>query len=262
MTADIAKSLHSAALFGAVVRPLLVLTLLFGLWDGLRRAGRNKTGSFIPWSLTAVIIIAWLSTVWTLSVRGVIASISGSGAYGAVVRIVLPIILLAVGAITLMTRSRTVIAVLDAIPLWWLVSFQAYRITGLLFVRLWAKGFLPGYFALPAGIGDTLTGVLAIVASIALWREVNWARRLAYAVNIFGLLDLVIALSMGILTSANSTTGSSPLSLYPLSMVPTFGVPLAMIIHSLSIWQLNRRSDGPAREGRAHQDHRLGQASA
>jgi hypothetical protein len=29
--------------------------------------------------------------------------------------------------------------------------------------------------------------------------------------------------------------------MYPLVMVPTFGVPLAVVIHCLSIWQLRRR---------------------
>jgi hypothetical protein len=33
----------------------------------------------------------------------------------------------------------------------------------------------------------------------------------------------------------------SPLILYPLVLVPTFGVPLALILHSLSIRQLRRR---------------------
>jgi hypothetical protein len=33
--------------------------------------------------------------------------------------------------------------------------------------------------------------------------------------------------------------------LYPLVLVPTFGVPLALILHSLSIRQLRRRGASP-----------------
>ena len=255
MTSDITEALHSVALFGDIVRPLLVAALLIGLWNGLGRAGRNKTARVLSWTWIAVILVAWLSTVWTLSVRGVIATVADSGVYGAVIRILLPIILLSSGAMILMTRSQTMTAVIDATPLWWLVSFQAYRITGFLFLRLWAKGFLPGYFALPAGVGDMLTGAFAIGAGIALLQQARWARSFAYAVNIFGLLDLANAVSMGILTAANSTTGPSPLLVYPLSMVPTFGVPLAVIVHCLSLWQLKRRSHGSTGNSRAHRDH-------
>jgi hypothetical protein len=231
-----------------------VAALLIGLWIGLGRAGGSKIDRLLPWTGIAVGLVAWLSTVWTLSARGVFASEG--------IRIVLPIILLALGATFLMTRSRTMSALVDAIPLWWFISFQAYRITGFLFVRLWEQGFLPGYFALPSGIGDTLTGVLAIGASIALWQEESWSRRFAYVVNIFGLLDLINAVSMGILTSANLATGASPLLVYPLSMVPTFGVPLAVIIHCLSLWQLNRRSHGSAQERSALLNHSLGHTKA
>jgi hypothetical protein len=30
--------------------------------------------------------------------------------------------------------------------------------------------------------------------------------------------------------------------MYPLPIVPTFGVPLAFIVHTLSFWQLHRRA--------------------
>jgi hypothetical protein len=256
MTSNTTLALHSPAMLGNIVRPMLVAALLIGLWNGLGRAGRNKTSRVLPWAWFALILVAWLSTVWTLSARGVFATAAASGALGAIIHVLLPIILLAFGAMILITRSRTMTAVVDAIPLWWLVSFQAYRITGFVFLRLWAKGLLPGYFALPAGIGDTLTGGLALGAAIALWQQTPWARRFAYAVNIFGLLDLASAVSMGILTAANSPTGASPLLVYPLSMVPAFGVPLAVIVHCLSIWQLRRRSQSstgvkPAHEAQA-----------
>jgi hypothetical protein len=42
------------------------------------------------------------------------------------------------------------------------------------------------------------------------------------------------------------TNQVSPLLLYPLVIVPSFGVPLAFIIHCLSIWQLRRRGRPPS----------------
>lgn len=244
------QALHLSVLLGAIVRPLLVAALLTCLWIGLGRTGRKGTQLLIPWSIVAVILVAWVSTVWTLSASGVLVSAVAGGVPSAVIRILLPIILIAAGAFLLTVRSKPMIAALDAVPLWWLLAFQAYRITGFIFLRLWANGFLPGYFALPAGIGDMSTAVFAIAVAIALRRETPWARKMAYAINIFGLSDLIVAVSMGMLTSARSTTGMSPILLYPLSMVPTFGVPLAVILHLLSLWQLNRRHRESASENR------------
>jgi hypothetical protein len=75
-------------------------------------------------------------------------------------------------ALTLLTRSQTIAAAVDATPQWWLIAYQMFRVSGgVIFLPLWYYGFLPGFFALPAGIGDTLTGLFAIVAVVALWRD-------------------------------------------------------------------------------------------
>lgn len=260
MTPHIRQELQSIAMIGAMIRPLLVTVLLAGLWTGLSRAGRRGAQRIIPWSAVAVILTAWVSTAWTLSALGAFVSAANGGEIAAGTHIMLPIILIAAGVLIILTQSKTMTAVVDATPLWWLVAFQAFRIEGLMFLGLWANGFLPGYFALPAGIGDALTGLFAIGAAVALRREAPWARSLAYAVNIFGLVDLINAVSMGMLTAARSPAGMSPLLVYPLSMVPTFGVPLAVIIHCLSLWQLNRRSRQPAGERHVHRDPSFGQA--
>src|SRR5262249_5658145 len=130
----------------------------------------------------------------------------------------------------------------DAAPLWWLIAYQMFRVNGgVIFLPLWYNGFLPGFFALPAGIGDTLTGLFAIIAVVALWRDAPLARPLAYAVNVFGMADLIYAVSMGVTSFVSTTAKGSPIVMYPLVLVPTFGVPLAFIVHCLSIWQLRRR---------------------
>jgi hypothetical protein len=56
------------------------------------------------------------------------------------------------------------------------------------------------------------------------------------------MADLIYAISMGVTSTLTSTTAEvSPIVMYPLVMVPTFGVPLAFAVHCLSIWQLRRR---------------------
>jgi hypothetical protein len=242
MSLQLAQALTSAAILGAVVRPLLVATILFGLWHALARAKLGALQRLIAWSTVTVVLIGWLTMVWILALRGVFLPMSGIAQVQSAGTIVVPAIVLAVVALALLTRSSTIRAAIDAAPLWWLIAYQGYRVTGLVFIRLWSQGVLPGFFALPAGIGDMLTGVFAIVGVAAFLRNSLWARGLAYAVNIFGIVDLLNAISMGVLSTLLSTPNQpSPLLLYPLVIVPSFGVPLAFIVHCLSIWQLQRR---------------------
>ena len=63
---------------------------------------------------------------------------------------------------------RSIASLVSAIPLHWIVAAQVYRIIGGIFLVLWADGRLPWQFALPAGIGDVMTGGFAIVVAIRL----------------------------------------------------------------------------------------------
>jgi hypothetical protein len=53
----------------------------------------------------------------------------------------------------------------EAVPLWALEGVQHYRTFGAAFLVLWWDGKLSWQFALPAGIGDIVTGVLAPVVA-------------------------------------------------------------------------------------------------
>ena len=64
--------------------------------------------------------------------------------------------------------------------------------------------------------------------------------------NLGGLLDFVVAIGTGVLTSNTSigifapATPMPSIGLMPLSLIPTFGVPLWIIIHLASLLQLRR----------------------
>ena len=66
-----------------------------------------------------------------------------------------------------------------------------------IFLGLWADGRLPWQFALPAGIGDVMTGVLAVFLAARLSRNTAGARSAVYAWCLFGIADLVVAITMG-----------------------------------------------------------------
>src|ERR1700752_4163211 len=72
-----------------------------------------------------------------------------------------------------------------AVPLHWLVAAQSYRVAGGIFLVLWAGGRLPWQFALPAGIGDVTTGIVAVVVAGQLAQKAIGARGGTYACVLF-----------------------------------------------------------------------------
>lgn len=190
----------------------------------------------------AVIGFGWLLLTTGLSVSGVFLP----GAFGQVSAIppaiLLPILLFSFA----LTRSNSAVAVLESIPLDWLIRIQFLRVMGGIFLVLYLDGFLPGVFALPAGLGDVATGLLALPVAYLVGQNSPWARSSALAWSIFGILDLVIAVSLGFLSSPGpfqKLAFENPNGLvgqYPLVMIPVFAVPLFLILHFLTLRKLAR----------------------
>src|SRR5499427_5820483 len=231
---QLAEAFKSAGMIGVITRPAIVATILFGVWRALGRTHVSARARVSAWWWTVVFLAGWLVSVWLLAVRGAFASLANGSAIAQVAFVPLVILILLGAALFAATRSAVLTAALDATPLSWLVGIQVYRVQGLVFLLAWSRGFLPGYFALPAGIGDALVGVLAIPLALGLRSNSPLVRRLALGWNILGIVDLVNAVTMGVTSAvvqlqAAPSSGSavSPLFLYPLVLVPTFGVPLA-----------------------------------
>jgi hypothetical protein len=148
--------------------------------------------------------------------------------------------------------SKRIAAVLDAIPPSWLVGLQLYRVLGGLFLVGWLQGQIPGEFALPAGSGDVLVGLLALPVAYLLHKQARGAVALAVAWNVLGIVDLASAVTMGTLTQPGPLQLIVPavsnvlLGTYPTVLVPAFAVPSSILLHALSLRQLRRRMRGDA----------------
>ncbi len=118
-----------------------------------------------------------------------------------------------------------------------LTGAQAGRIIGFTFVLLEAHNVLPAIFALPAGYGDMFIGVTAFFAA---WQLANPQRRHTFiAWQLLGILDLLTAVSLGVTAGLIDPHGPSmaTMTVLPLSLIPTFFVPLFMIFHVVCIAQ-------------------------
>jgi hypothetical protein len=114
---------------------------------------------------------------------------------------------------------------------------QSWRIVGFTFVLLEARGGLPAIFALPAGYGDMAIGA---TATLVAWKLANPSHRSSFILwQMLGIADLVMAVSLGTtarLLSPHSTSMVA-MTVLPLSLVPTFLVPLFTILHVICIAQ-------------------------
>ena len=235
------------------VRTVILALLLWGLWAGLRRAGLDRLERLLTWFGVAVPLLVWLFVVLGLAQAGVFAP----GAAGRVPALPLAALLPVLLALPVLVRSKNVAAALDAVPPSWLIGLQVYRVLGAVFLVRWAAGQIPGEFALPAGTGDVLVGLLALPVALYVHSRARGSRAAGYAWNLLGILDLALALTMGALTSPSPIQmlafdhPNTGVGTYPLVMIPAFAVPLSLILHGLSLWQLHRVGRGARASGHA-----------
>jgi hypothetical protein len=125
-----------------------------------------------------------------------------------------------------------------------LIRLNVWRLEGALFLALMFTGQVPALWAIPAGIGDVLIGAAAFPVAARL--DAPGGRRRAIVFNLLGLLDLVVAIGLGITASPgpaqlfHTSPDAELLTRFPLALVPGFLVPLAFTVHFVSLWQLRR----------------------
>jgi hypothetical protein len=118
-----------------------------------------------------------------------------------------------------------------------LTSVQVWRLVGFTFVLLEARNVLPAIFALPAGYGDMFIGA---TAGFAAWKLAEPAYRGSFIFwQALGILDLVTAVSLGTTAGLLDPRGPSMVAMtaLPLSLIPTFLVPLFLMLHVICIAQ-------------------------
>ena len=211
---------------------VVILAVLFGLdrvldraaWDSSERAGAVR--------IAACVLLGWFAIAVALAMAGTYqATIDGLPTiqFG----IFIPIV---IGVIALF-RSRSVRRVLDAVPVQSLVFVQFYRVVGGIFLVLWLAGMMPGLFALPAGLGDIAVGLFAPFVARRYRNDPVGRKNSLVRWNYLGVLDLVIAITTGFLTSPSPFqmfAFNSPNTLiveFPLILIPTFLVPISVMLH-------------------------------
>jgi hypothetical protein len=144
-------------------------------------------------------------------------------------------------AAALYRLSAPLRSALGAAPLPDLIGIQAFRAIGFVFLILLLQQRLPAIFALPAGIGDVLIGLTAILVARSFHKNSPAAPVFGLVWNFAGILDLVVAIGVGFLASTTplrlifSTPPTDLVAMLPLVMITLFLVPLFLMLHAVTI---------------------------
>jgi hypothetical protein len=242
-----APALPASGVPSTAGRLAIHIAIVLGLWLALERTELSPRRRLGVWLAVVVPYTLWLAIIWSVAINGVFRP--GSNTLPLVpLAIFLPVIV----GVPILLRSKRIGEVLDAMPASWLVGLQVYRVLGGIFLVGWARGVVPGLFALPAGIGDVTTGLLALPVAYYLASQNGDGVRSGIAWNIFGLLDFTIAVGIGLATAPGPfqvivpSIPNTGVGLYPTVLIPAFAVPSSILLHVLSLRQLRRAS----RQGR------------
>ena len=209
----------------------ILRTLAFGATAGTLFAAVLTSLPIRPGSRLALGagIGAWISLV---------VAITASGAVSGSPLVLLGLFMLPLVAAGLAATSAAGRSAMMAIPAPLIIALNVMRVVGVFMLLAIADGRMSGPFPYSAGIGDIITGVFALpVASLAA-RNPSHLRVLLW--NIFGTLDLIAAVSLGIASADGSPLqlihagiGSAAMTTLPWALIPLVLVPTFLIGHAL-----------------------------
>jgi len=193
-------------------------------------------------SLVFAGLALWLGVIVFLGFQGAFVGGPGSPPLGIFLGLAIPLAVF----FTAYYRWSAFRAFILGADLRLVTAMQAWRWGGLGFLSLYANRVLPALFALPAGLGDMAIGVTAPWMVLSLMRKPAFAASRRYRIwNALGILDFVVAVSMGTLssgflpaiTSFNANITTSPMAQLPLILIPAYMVPFFIMLHCTALFQ-------------------------
>jgi len=207
----------------------------------------NAAITMMPLSAAQKLTTVALAGLWI----GLAIALAGAGVYAVTstpvpaigVMAGLPVVAAGIAALSLASVREALLA----LPLPLLVGLNAMRVFGAFFLLLAAQNRLSGPFPQSAGWGDIIVGLTAIPLTIAIVRNPEGGRSALFAWNLFATLDLIAAVTLGIMSAPGSplqifgeTIGSVAVVTLPWSNIPTLLVPFYLITHGIIFARLAR----------------------
>ena len=127
-----------------------------------------------------------------------------------------------------------------SLPVAGVVAFHLLRFVGVYFLVLYRNGQLPYAFAVPGGWGDILVATSAGLLLLS-GPPSTPGRRAAYSAwNVLGFLDILMVVATAARLGLTAPDSMRALLRPPLSLLPTFLVPLIIASHVVLAIRLAR----------------------
>lgn len=130
----------------------------------------------------------------------------------------------------------------DALPMSALIAIHLCRFVGVYFLILGNEGRLPRDFALPGGIGDVVVAVGATL--LLLFNPLRKRRAVVTGWNVIGLIDIIFVVLSALRCGLREWSSMALLRQLPLSLLPTFVVPLILVSHVLIFVRIAKEKHG------------------
>jgi hypothetical protein len=145
---------------------------------------------------------------------------------------------LLVAAVVALPRFRRWLLALD---LRWLIALHLTRFVGIYFLFVYYRdGTLPRAFAVPGGWGDIIVATLAF-GLVAAGGDLEPKRWLIGLWNTLGLIDILFVVATASRLARADPDSMNALLRLPLSLLPTFLVPLLIADHVVMFWRMASR---------------------
>ena len=231
--------LWAITLAGVIAVLAMTCAVLYG--GAIRASGGRRRAALLA-AGAALVLGGWFAASAVIAGHGWYQTRLGHGVPWMPVAVAgFLILLLALRQIPVVARALTAPGMVSRLEL-----VHVFRVAGVAFVLTMALGHLPALFALPAGLGDIAAGIAAPLVARKLAQGTG--RRTALWFNVYGLTDLVTALTLGALTAyqlVHVTPSAAPISELPLALIPTVDVPLLIALHITSISALRKATRAP-----------------
>ncbi len=176
----------------------------------------------------------WLISALVIGRSGLLASIPRPALQGLMVGLTAVVLALYFKAVGLRRW-------IDGLELRALVLLHVTRFVGFYFLLLYQRGELPYAFAVPGGWGDIIVATLALVVSLAPMAPATRNRAITIW-NVIGLVDILMVLTTAAKLAWEDPAQLPALTYLPLSLLPTFLVPLILATHAIIFVRLRRET--------------------
>lgn len=179
----------------------------------------------LPGPATYLVLTVWSGAMVAAIVAGVFAG-GGASRLALPASVVAPVAVVAI-VYRLSPRFSNYLLSLD---LRLMLAAQLWRVIGIAFLFALAFDQLPAGFAVPAGVGDLATGIVALAVVLALSNG-SLTRRRLYAFTALGVSDFAVATATGL------SLEPSALAAWPLAIFPTIMIPFFAVLHLVAVLQ-------------------------